>query len=84
MYINSGIENLFPDSLIESAMKYKEAFIDVKPAPKIRGELKGKTKFDVNSDEKRNLCNWICLNATKNDFKDFDKVFQIIEETILK
>ncbi len=50
----------------------------------IRGKLEGITKYKVNSDEKRDLCNWICQNATKDDFKDFEKVFEVIEQTLLK
>ena len=82
-YIQKGIENLFPDSLIESALKYKPAFLDVFPPPIIRGVERSIAKFKLNPDEKRNLCNWICENATADDFKDFEQVFQTIDDSLL-
>ena len=37
-------------------------------------------KYDVNKDEKGNLCNWLCEVGTIEDFKNFDKVFEILED----
>jgi len=82
-HLDRGIENLFPKSTIEKAIEYKKAFIDYTAETKQtkRGiETIIPEKYDVNPDEKGNLCNWLCENGTKEDFIHFDKVFDIFEE----
>lgn len=77
--ISKGIENLFPNSLIEKAKKEKLAFIDVTSIHRTkRGVVSEETIQIVNEDEKKNLCDWICKNATKSDFESFNAVFELI------
>jgi predicted ATPase len=79
-HIKKGIENLFSNSLIEKAMLHKEAFIDVHESTRrVRGTSKTHIDYEVNKDEKKNLCDWICENATADDFSEFHIVFKIIE-----
>ena len=84
--IDKGIENLFEGSTLKKALKSKKAFIDI--TPQFTKTEKGKKvvipeKWEVNEDEKGNLCNWICENGTKNDFKNFEAIFKIIEDVLL-
>lgn len=77
-----GIENLFSKSTIERAIKYKAAFVDYTSETKHtkRGvEQIIPEKYEVNLDEKGNLCDWLCDNGTEEDFVNFKKIFEIIE-----
>ena len=83
--ISKGIENMFPDDLIERAQNAKPAFIDVigEQYNKIRGELKiTPPSWSVNKDEKTNLCKWIIANGTPSDFADFQQVFDMLEDIL--
>ncbi|MFZ6008017.1 MAG: AAA family ATPase [Nitrospirota bacterium] len=83
--IKEGIENLFPSETINKAMAHSKKFIDVTGEVKKteRGqEIIVPKKHEVNKDEKGNLCDWLCKNGTKEDFKHFEKVFEIIEKII--
>ena len=82
-HFDRGVENLFPKGTIDKAIEYKKAFIDY--TAETRQTKRGvetiiPEKYDVNPDEKGNLCNWLCENGTKDDFIHFDKVFDIFEE----
>lgn len=82
-HFDRGIENLFPKTTINKAIEYKKAFIDYTAETKQtkRGiENIIPEKYDVNPDEKGNLCTWLCENGTEEDFVHFDKVFGIFEE----
>lgn len=82
-YFDRGIENLFPKKTIEKAMNYKKAFIDYTAETKQtrRGvESTIPEKYDINPDEKGNLCDWLCENGTEEDFIHFNKIFEIFEE----
>jgi predicted ATPase len=79
-YLQKGSENLFPDSLIKKAMAQEKKFIDIRTLT-LRGEEET-TKYNVNKDEKRNLCNWVCENATQDDFKAFGTVFDEIQRVL--
>ena len=37
-------------------------------------------KIEVNRNEKKNLCDWLCANGTKEDFEGFDIVLDIIAD----
>jgi hypothetical protein len=77
--ISKGIENLFPNSLIKRAMKGNEKFIDITKVKRTKRGIKSEeTHFIVNADEKKNLCQWICDNGTKEDFRNFNIVFNLI------
>jgi hypothetical protein len=83
--IDKGIENLFKKSILEKAIKDKKAYIDI--TSKITKTERGENvtipeKWEVNNDEKGNLCDWICKNGTEDDFSNFKKIFEIIESTI--
>jgi len=84
--IKKGIENLFPDNTIEKAKEYKKAFFDYTPVitKTVRGidhvEIE---KYEVNKDEKNNLCTWICENGIKNDFSNFSGIIEIIENILI-
>jgi len=81
--ISKGIENLFPNSLIERAIDHKRAFVDVTKVERIkRGKTESTVSNEVNLDEKKNLCNWICNEASAQDFKHFESVFGIIQKII--
>ncbi|MEQ9567230.1 MAG: AAA family ATPase, partial [Pseudomonadales bacterium] len=83
--IESGIENLFSDKTIQRAIDYKRAFVDIKEQHILveRGVEKSIPEtWKINKDEKRNLCDWICENATADDFRNFSLVFDILEEVL--
>ena len=72
--IKNGIENLFEEDLIIRALKAKTNCFDYH----ITGGITH--NFKIPGDNKKELCDWICENATKEDFKNFEKIFEIIEE----
>ena len=83
--IKKGIENLFSKATLERAKNHKLAFIDVTPAYKkiIRGTPeKIPEKWEVNKDEKTNLCDWLCENGTMEDFQHFSKIFDLLREIL--
>lgn len=83
--IAKGIEHLFPNDTIERARDAGPAYIDIElEHPKtVRGvETVVEEQWTVNEDEKANLCQWLCENGTAEDFKDFARVFDILEEVL--
>lgn len=81
--IEKGIENLFSMATIEKAIQEKTAFIDKTPqiTKLIRGEeIIEPEKWEINPNEKRNLCDWLVENGTIDDFKSFSVVFDILNE----
>lgn len=82
-YFDRGIENLFLKDTIDKAIEYKKAFVDYTPEMKQRKrgeELIIPEKYEVNKDEKGNLCNWLCENGTIDDFANFKIIFEILED----
>ena len=80
--IEIGIENLFDKTVLERAIASKRAYIDITPTitKTERGaDVVLPEKWEINKDEKGNLCDWICQNGTKDDFKNFERIFEIIE-----
>lgn len=78
--ISKGIENLFPNDLIEKAINEKSAFIDITKIHRTkRGIVSEEIIYSVNEDEKKNLCVWICENGNKDDFSSFQTVFDLID-----
>jgi predicted ATP-binding protein involved in virulence len=81
--ISKGIENLFPASRIDELRASHSKFFDITPAvtksvrgiPEIQAEI-----CEINKQEKRNLCEWLCDNGTYEDFAKFESVFAVIEE----
>jgi hypothetical protein len=81
--IKRGIENLFPDSIINKAMNEKSAFVDSKNVTGVkRGQPYTEIESYINKDEKKNFCDWILSNATFDDFRNFNIIFEIIENII--
>ncbi len=84
--IKIGIENLFSSKTIDKITKTNSMFIDhtKSTSKRTRGEDQEIPEiFEVNENEKSNLCKWLCDNGTKEDFEGFNCVFDIIEETLL-
>ncbi|MBD2568002.1 AAA family ATPase [Anabaena lutea] len=83
--IKKGIENLFKRESLEKALKEKPAFIDITEEYQKteRGEkVTVPEKWEVNKDEKKNLCNWLCEYGTREDFENFIDVFELIEKIL--
>lgn len=81
--IIKGVENLLSDEIIRKAKDYKTAFIDVREISEIkRGIPSYKKAYEINNDEKTNLCEWICNNSCSEDFESFRIIFHMIEEII--
>ena len=84
--IKTGIENLFPKHTINKAIDYKVEFIDI--TEETKGSIRGKKyniprHYEVNKDEKGNLCDWLCENGEQADFEKFSMLFKIIEQLIV-
>lgn len=81
--ITRGIENLFPKETIERAVAHKPEFVDFR---EIKGTERGvayeKSETVINKNEKRNFCEWVIANGTKEDFAHFDEIFNILEAVI--
>jgi hypothetical protein len=80
--ITKGIENLFSLETIDSVRAANPQFIDVTPEIKkvVRGvEVNLPAKLEINVDEKRHLCDWLCEHGTTQDFEGFQAVFDLIE-----
>ena len=83
--IPSGIENLFSRQTLEKACLHSSVFIDIEHEHQRthRGvQAVIPEKWTVNSDEKTNLCNWLCENGTVEEFAHFQAVFDLLEEVI--
>ena len=73
--LQKGIENLFKQDFIEKVEKnFSSDFSYL-----MKGWVKKNFKIDSN---KQDICDWICQNGTKEDFKNFEKIFEIIEKII--
>jgi predicted ATP-binding protein involved in virulence len=81
--IEKGIENLFSTATIETAIQEKTAFVDKTPqiTKLVRGEeITEPEKWEINPNEKRNLCDWLVENGAIDDFQNFTVVFDILNE----
>jgi predicted ATP-binding protein involved in virulence len=79
--IEKGIENLLSQETIKKLENENSQFIDITPATKkrIRGEMITiPEKQEINKDEKKNICDWLCQKGTENDFEGFRKAIDII------
>jgi len=80
--ITKGIENLIPSCTINRLRESHPQFFDISPARTvlIRGEPSDEPeRCDVNKDEKRHLCDWLCAHGSAEDFKEFQRVFDLIK-----
>ena len=83
--LEKGIENLFEETTLKRALGKSTKFIDItlEHSKTERGEdIPIPEKWEVNRDEKNNLCNWLCENGTKGDFRHFEQVFDLLEELL--
>ena len=83
--ISKGIENLFDRRTLEWAKDANPAFIDVDFERTRLNRGKRQTfpeKWDVNSDEKKNLCDWLCQNGDESNFQHFKPIFAMLEEVL--
>ena len=83
--VGKGIENLFSKATLEKASQHKPAFIDIEHEHRRieRGvDIVIPEKWAVNSNEKMNLCDWLCENGTQEDFRHFQGIFDLMEEVI--
>jgi predicted ATPase len=83
--LEKGIENLFDKVILRKAILNKKEYVDITPTftKTIRGnDIVMPEKWEINEDEKGNLCDWICENGTEDDFNYFKKIFEIIETVI--
>lgn len=70
---------------IEKAISHKQAFIDC--TAEFRKTVRGEeiivpATMEINENEKRNLCLWLCENGTKEDFANFEWVFTYLSTTL--
>ncbi len=83
--IKKGIENLFSRKTIDWVNAQNPQFFDITPplTKRIRGkEANIPEQWEVNKDEKSNLCKWLCDNGTSEDFQGFMSVLDLIEECL--
>jgi len=81
--LDSGIENLFSKKTIDKLHKAAPKFFDI--VPEHNSEIRGiKTvvpeKWQINSQEKRNVCDWLLVNGDAEDFDGFREIFEAIEK----
>lgn len=84
--IKKGIENLFSLDTIKRVILADSTLVDKVSAHQewIKGiETTIPESFKTHPDKKKSLCDWICANGTKEDFSNFQAIFEIIETTIL-
>jgi predicted ATPase len=74
--LKKGIENLFEKKLIDKA---KNANANCFQYQMVGEEIKN---FQIVKGKKQNICKWICDNGTKEDFKNFEKIFETVEKII--
>jgi len=78
--IIKGIENLFTDSLIQRAETSANKKFTIKSTP--NNDEPEKQEWVVIDNEKKNLADWICTNATKEDFAEFEQIFNLVQTVI--
>ena len=81
--VPNGIENLFSRATLEKARHHCLAFVDIEHEHQKthRGvQAVIPEKWAVNSDEKSNLCGWLCEVGTAEDFENFQAVFDLLQE----
>ncbi|PIR55469.1 hypothetical protein COU74_00840 [Candidatus Peregrinibacteria bacterium CG10_big_fil_rev_8_21_14_0_10_36_19] len=75
--LQKGIENLFEKDLIDKVYKnFPDHFSYLMKAG-------NKQNFKIDSN-KQSICDWICSNGTKEDFKNFQEILEIIEKIIIE
>lgn len=83
--IKKGIENLLSEATILKIESSNPKFIDkVEPTlTRTRGvNQTTSATYSINPDEKRNLCDWLITNGSKDEFDGLNAVIAIIEEFV--
>ncbi len=75
--LQHGIENLFNEKIMN---KVKEQEVSCFEHHVIGAKEKN---FKIVNGKKMTVCNWICENGTKDNFKNFEKIFDISERAIV-
>jgi predicted ATP-dependent endonuclease of OLD family len=70
--LQKGIENLFEEDFIKKVRENNKDCFEYH----VIGEKE--TNLKILGDKKEKICNWICENATQDDFKNFEQVYEII------
>jgi AAA domain, putative AbiEii toxin, Type IV TA system len=80
--ISKGIENLFALNTISHLRISHPQFFDVTKTTKTeRGGAEIQSEScEINKQEKRNMCQWLCENGRVEDFANFESIFILIEE----
>lgn len=80
--ISKGIENLFTLNTINSLRISHPQFFDIIKTTKTeRGGAETQSEScEINKQEKRNMCQWLCENGSVEDFANFESIFTLIEE----
>jgi hypothetical protein len=81
--IQKGIENLFPQDTINNLIAQRKNFFTIIEEKDEEGNVLSK-KICIKEDTsaKRELCDNLCDNGTKDDFVNFEKIIKSIEEFI--
>ena len=85
--IGKGIENLFSRATLDKALIHEKAFINVEQRrQKVDDgeEITVPEQWDVNPNQKTNLCNWLCENGTAEDFQHFHEIFELLKDALGK
>ncbi len=83
--IAKGVENLFDREALEKAGEQHPEFIDIgeKHIKHVRGKKVSVPEYwSINGDEKRNLCDWFCSQGTRENFRHFGTIFEILEQIV--
>jgi predicted ATPase len=72
--LQNGIENLFLKTFIEKVTKHKKNCFQYHVVGEERKSLK------ILDGKKQEVCNWICNNAEKKDFKNFKEIISILSD----
>ena len=83
--IRKGVEHLFGKETLLRARRHDTAFVDIEGAHS--KEERGKRieiaeVWSINRDEKMNLCKWLCKHGTEEDFRNFTRIFDMLEELL--
>jgi len=79
--IKKGIEVLFPKEFIEKARESMKGCFKVLEI--YNGEEDSVRKISIRDGYKMTLCNWICENASKEDFENFVQILDLIKATLI-
>ncbi|MDE5926604.1 MAG: AAA family ATPase [Helicobacter sp.] len=79
--IKKGVENLFPQETIEKIIRRANEMIYYTATNKEGTENK---TYVIRDGCKMQVCDWLCENGTKEDFKNFESVIEILDNFLSK